>query len=60
MGLSQKRKSSIVILCAFFQDEISLQGRFRISHRNFSSIKMHRLSRFYIKNGANIEKFQLM
>ena len=45
-----------MILCAFFQDKISLQGRFRISHINFSPIKMHRFLIFYIKSGANIEK----
>ena len=49
-----------MILCAFFQDKISLQGCFLISHRNFSPIKMHlkmhRFLIFYIKSGANIEK----
>ena len=56
MGLIQKKKSSIVILYAFFRDKISLQGCFLISYRNFSSIKMNRFSRFHIKSGANIEK----
>ena len=51
----KKEKFHCDFICVF-RDKNILQGCFVISHKNFSSIKMHRFSRFCIKNGANIEK----
>jgi len=51
----KKEKFHCDFICVF-RDKIIFKGCFIISHRNFSSIKMHRFSRFYIKSGANIEK----